>query len=127
MKKILSVLTILCLGIISVDAQIGSSSSVEKNTTTQKEIVIEGVGITKTVEATGDEAIRIEGTNNKVTITGACNTIKIEGVDNTVTVDDVKSVSIEGTGNKVNYKKTSAANGKLLTAIAGVNNKITKI
>jgi len=127
MKKILSVIVVLCLGIISVDAQINSSLSVEKTTTTQKEIVIEGVGITKTVEATGDEVIKIEGTNNKVIITGACHSIKIEGVDNSVTVDDVKSVSIEGTGNKVNYKKTSAANGKLLTAIAGVNNKITKI
>ena len=118
---------VLCLGIVSVDAQISSTSSVENTTTTQKEIVIEGVGITQTIEATGNETIKIEGTNNKVTITGACNTIKIEGVDNLVTVDDVKSVSIEGTGNKVNYKKTSAANGKLLTAIAGVNNKITKI
>lgn len=113
MKKLLAII-VLCLGSLTVSAQ-------------QKEIIVEGVGITKKIEATGDETIKIEGTNNKITVTGTCNAIKIEGVDNVVTVDDVKSISIEGTGNKVNYKKTSAADGKVTTATAGVNNKITKI
>lgn len=113
MKKFVAII-FLSLGSLTVSAQ-------------QTEIVIEGVGITQKVEATGNETIKVEGTNNKITITGACNTIKIEGVDNVITVDDVKSISIEGTGNKVNYKKTSAADGKVITAIAGVNNKITKI
>lgn len=113
MKKLLAIM-ILCLGSLTAFAQ-------------QKEIVVEGVGVTKKIEATGDETIKIEGTNNKVTIIGTCNAIKVEGVDNVVTVDDVKSISIEGTGNKVNYKKTSTADGKVTTAVAGVNNKITKI
>lgn len=125
MKKRIIALAILCLGVasVAVAAQFTTENTVQQH----KEIVVEGVGITKKIEATGDETIRIEGTNNKITITGACNAIKIEGVDNIVTVDDVKSISIEGTGNKVNYKKTSAADGKLVTATAGVNNKITKI
>lgn len=113
MKKLLAMM-ILCLGSLTASAQ-------------QKEITVEGVGVTKKIEATGDETIKVEGTNNKVTIIGACNAIKVEGVDNVVTVDDVKSISVEGTGNKVNYKKTSAADGKVTTAVAGVNNKITKI
>lgn len=113
MKKLLAII-LLSLGSLTVSAQ-------------QKEMVIEGVGVTKKIEATGNETIKVEGTNNKITITGSCNAIKVEGVDNVVTVDDVKSISIEGTGNKVNYKKTSAADGKVTTAVAGVNNKITKL
>ena len=113
MKKLLAII-LLSLGSLTVSAQ-------------QKEMVIEGVGVTKKIEATGNETIKVEGTNNKITIIGSCNAIKVEGVDNVVTVDDVKSSSIEGTGNKVNYKKTSAADGKVTTAVAGVNNKITKL
>lgn len=113
MKKLLAII-LLSLGSLTVSAQ-------------QKEMVIEGVGVTKKIEATGNETIKVEGTNNKITIIGSCNAIKVEGVDNVVTVDDVKSISIEGTGNKVNYKKTSAADGKVTTAVAGVNNKITKL
>ena len=113
MKKLLAII-LLSLGSLTVYAQ-------------QKEMVIEGVGVTKKIEATGNETIKVEGTNNKITIIGSCNAIKVEGVDNVVTVDDVKSISIEGTGNKVNYKKTSAADGKVTTAVAGVNNKITKL
>ena len=52
-----------------------------------------------------------------------------------ISVDDVTYtaynvgyyIDVEGTGNKVSYKKTSAADGKIVTAIAGVNNKINKI
>ena len=113
MKKLLAII-LLSLGSLTVSAQ-------------QKEMVIEGVGVTKKIEATGNETIKVEGTNNKITIIGSCNAIKVEGVVNVVTVDDVKSISIEGTGNKVNYKKTSAADGKVTTAVAGVNNKITKL
>lgn len=129
MKKRIMTLAFLCLGIISIAtaSQLLPNHTISKTNEKQKEIVIEGVGISKTIKATGDETIRIEGTNNKITITGACNAVKIEGVDNVITVDDVKSISVEGTGNKVNYKKTSAADGKVTTAVAGVNNKITKI
>ncbi len=130
MKKRMIALSVLCLVIITVATASELISNKKNNTITQAqptEIVIEGVGISQKVEATGNETIRIEGTNNKITITGSCNAVKIEGVDNVVTVDDVKSISIEGTGNKVNYKKTSTADGKVITAVAGVNNKITKI
>lgn len=129
MKKRIITLAVLCLGIVTVAtaSQLIPKTNISETSKKQKEIVIEGVGVTKTVEATGDETIRIEGTNNKITITGACNAVKIEGVDNVVTVDEVKSISVEGTGNKVNYKKSSASEGKATTAVAGVNNKITKI
>lgn len=126
MKKKIVLSALMGIALLSAGAQSIKSIAVEQ-TEEQKEIVIEGVGITKTIEATSEKNIRIEGTNNKITIIGACNAIKIEGVDNVVTVDEVKSVSIEGTGNKVNYKKTTAADGELVTATAGVNNKITKI
>ncbi|UUV21829.1 DUF3060 domain-containing protein [Paenimyroides aestuarii] len=128
MKKHLKIIAVIGLGIASLttSAMIPNTLSI-KTEKHQKEIIIEGVGVTKTVEVTGDETIRIEGTNNKITIIGACDLIKIEGVDNVVTVDDVKTIQIEGTGNKVNYKKSSAADGKAKTSVAGVNNKITKI
>lgn len=126
MKKVISAAAILCLGLMSFknpnhDPYTDSTAGI-----VQEEIVIEGVGVNKTVETTGKETIRIEGTNNKITIVGGCTLIKIEGVDNTVTVDDVKTVNIEGTGNKVNYKKSSNADGNLKSSISGVNNKITK-
>lgn len=124
-KQFLTIATVLSIAFVTMATQNNNTILMEQQQ--EKEIVIDGVGITKTIEAKGNETIRIEGTNNKITITGACNTIKIEGVDNVVTVDDVKSVSIEGTGNKINYKKTSATDGKIITATAGVNNKITKI
>lgn len=127
MKKQIIALTVTCLGIATVAFATTHNLPEKITKEIQKEIVIEGVGVTKTIEATGDETIRIEGTNNKITIKGTCNAVKIEGVDNAVTVDEVKSVSIEGTGNKVSYKKTSASDGKIVTAIAGVNNKINKI
>ncbi len=123
MKKTILVLGILSLGLMSFST---SDIPIENNThkVMQEEIVIEGVGVTKTIETTGKETIRIEGTNNKITISGSCNAIKIEGVDNIVTVDDVKTVTIEGTGNKVTYKKTSNSDGKVQSKIEGVNNSI---
>lgn len=126
MKKMIAAIGILCLGLMSfknTERFPGSSPTV---ITAQEEIVIEGVGVNKTVETTGKESIRIEGTNNKITITGGCSLIKIEGVDNIVIVDDVKTVNIEGTGNKVTYKKSSNADGNLKSSISGVNNKIAK-
>lgn len=126
MKKIISAIGILCLGLMSFKPVDVISASSRSTLRVQEEIVIEGVGVSKTVETTGKETIRIEGTNNKITIVGGCTLIKIEGVDNTVIVDDVKKVNIEGTGNKVNYKKSSNADGNLKSSISGVNNKITK-
>lgn len=124
MKKLILVYGIISFGLMSFTTihPINKFSEFKL----QDEIVIEGVGVIKTIETTGKETIKIEGTNNKITIIGACNLIKIEGVDNIVTVDDVKTVTIEGTGNKVTYKKTSNAEGKLKTSTAGVNNKIIK-
>ena len=126
MKNLISAIGILCLGLMSFKAGEDFPTTDSTTHTVQEEIVIEGVGVNKTVETTGKETIRIEGTNNKITIVGGCTLIKIEGVDNTVTVDDVKTVNIEGTGNKVSYKKSSNADGNLKSSISGVNNKITK-
>lgn len=126
MKKIFLVLGILCLGLMSFS----TSKIIKENNTykiMQDEIIIEGVGVTKTIETTGKETIRIEGTNNKITISGSCNAISIEGVDNIITVDEVKTVTIEGTGNKVTYKKSSNADGKVESKVEGVNNKIEKL
>ena len=126
MKKSLLVLGILSLRLLSFS----TSQIIKENNThkiMQKEIVIEGVGVTQTIETTGKETIRIEGTNNKITISGSCNAIRIEGVDNIVTVDEVKTVTIEGTGNKVTYKKSSNADGKATSKVEGVNNKIEKL
>src|SRR5690606_3579011 len=91
------------------------------------EFVIDVLVISRKAEGTGYETFRIECTNNKITITGSCNEVIIVGVYNVVTLYNVKSISIEGNVNKVNYKKTSTADGKVITAVAGVNNKITKI
>lgn len=125
MKKYLLIIAAVAFG--SMAFTIPPHQNIEnKITITQDEIVIEGVGVVKTIETTGNETIRIEGTKNKISIVGACNAITIEGVDNVVTVDDVKTVTIEGTGNKVSYKKSSAAEGKLKSSVSGVNNKITK-
>src|SRR5690554_1691709 len=120
MKKTILVLGILSWGLMSFST---SDISVENNThkVMQEEIVIEGVGVTKTIETTGKETIRIEGTNNKITISGSCNAIKIEGVDNIVTVDDVKTVNIEGTGNKVTYKEKSESDVKVQSKIRCCN------
>lgn len=125
MKKYLLIVGVLSLGIMSFTTY--KTVTTTKSMVLQDEILIEGVGISRTIEATGKENIRIEGTNNKITITGACNSIKIEGVDNIVKVDDVKTVTVEGTGNKVSYKKSSATDGKVKTTVSGVNNKIDKI
>lgn len=125
MKKGILTLTILSLGLFSFTS-LNETTLKEVKAVLQDEIVIEGVGVTKKIETSGNETIRIEGTNNKITISGACNVIKIEGVDNIVTVDDVKNVTIEGTGNKVTYKKSSNTDGKIKSKIEGVNNSITK-
>ena len=125
MRKYILIVAVLSLGFMAFTTP--PKQNIEnKMTITQDEIVIEGVGVVKTIETTGNETIRIEGTKNKITIVGACNAITIEGVDNVVTVDDVKKVTIDGTGNKVTYKKSSAATGKLKSSVSGVNNKIIK-
>ncbi|HUH26076.1 MAG TPA: DUF3060 domain-containing protein [Flavobacterium sp.] len=126
MKKGILILGICSLGLLSFNTP-NSLSLKTTQEVIQDEIVIEGVGVTQTIETTGKETIRIEGTNNKITISGSCHSIKIEGVDNIVTVADVKTVTIEGTGNKVTYKSSSNADGKLIIKIEGVNNKIEKL
>src|SRR5690606_9721041 len=120
MKKKFLLGVIAGVALLSVAAQSIKNIGVEQ-TATQKEIVIEGVGITKTIEATSENNVRIEGTNNKITITGPLNAIKIQRVDHVVTVDDVDTVSILGPGIYVNYKRSSAVVGQLASATAGVN------
>src|SRR5690554_7405607 len=102
MKKTILVLGILSLGLMSFST---SDIFVENNThkIMQDEIVIEGVGVTKTIETTGKETIRIEGTNNKITISGSCNAISIEGVDNIITVEDRKSTRLNSSHVRISY------------------------
>ena len=127
MKTKITAICIIAMGLFSF--AIPNTTTVTKNaiSMTQDDIIIEGVGVVKTIDTTGKENIKIEGTNNKITLNGDCESIKIEGVDNIVVVNGVKTVTIEGTGNKVSYKKATGSDAKVKTSVSGVNNKITKI
>lgn len=116
----LFVLTFLCIMPLISQAQ-------TTNKETSETINVVGSGITKTVEATGNENINISGSDINVTIIGACNTITVTGAAIKVRAQSVRTIRVQGADSGVAYKSSPNKNGKAISSVTGADAYVTKI
>jgi hypothetical protein len=79
-------------------------------------------GTTADIDCADGKSLNIGGSNNTLTVKGACSNVNIGGADNKVTFDKVdKEISVVGLNNTVTYK-----DGDPKINDTGSNNKISK-
>ncbi|TCD10554.1 DUF3060 domain-containing protein [Pedobacter frigidisoli] len=122
LKKITSLLTLVFLFALPF-----VSVAQKTNKETAETINVAGSGITRTIEATGNENINIEGSDINVVIIGNCNTIIVTGAAIKVKAQSVKVIRIHGADCGVTYKSSPNKNGKAISSIAGAGSYATKI
>jgi hypothetical protein len=69
------------------------------------------------------EAISVDGTNQSITLTGACGALSVDGANNTVSVQQVESVASNGVTNTITYG-SNAKGGKPSIAVSGVSSAV---
>ncbi|MFD2286895.1 DUF3060 domain-containing protein [Pedobacter petrophilus] len=94
---------------------------------TGETINVTGSGIDKTIEATGNENINIEGSSINVVITGNCNSIKVVGAAIRVKAQGVRNIRIQGADSGVTYTSSPNKNGKAISSVSGAASYVTKI
>lgn len=88
--------------------------------------VLEGSGEQSALDCDGGTA-QITGTDNQVTLSGACTLVKVEGSGNVVlaTMASKSAITVIGTGNKVSWKAPGEAKPRISST--GVGNSITRM
>ncbi len=86
-------------------------------------------GVERIVRHTCDAAhartVRVNGTDNRVILTGACDAVIVSGTDNDVKVESVGRIVVDGVDNKISYRQ--GLGGKPPTVQkTGVDNKVFK-
>lgn len=85
-------------------------------------MVYASVGQTATVACEAGKSLNVTGSDNTLTVTGACETLSVGGTKNNITVDKVNTrITILGMDNTVTYKDGEPKVDKL-----GPNNTVTK-
>ncbi|KQT46044.1 hypothetical protein ASG47_13995 [Devosia sp. Leaf420] len=98
MRLILSI-TLLAALPVAAFAQVSDTAKPE-------EVVIEGVGLTRTVPCDGLD-VGIYGADNQIDLTGTCGQVVVHGDGHTVHVEDAATIAISGIGHTVNADKVS--------------------
>lgn len=94
---------------------------------TGETINVVGSSLNRTIEATGNENINIQGSSINVAITGNCNSIKVTGAAIKVKAQGVKVVRIQGADSGVTYTSSPNKNGKAISSVSGAGSYVTKI
>jgi len=80
------------------------------------------VGTTADVDCADGKSLNVGGSNNKLTVSGACANVNVGGTDNTITFARVdKEITVVGLNNTITY-----ADGEPKVEDLGSNNKISK-
>jgi hypothetical protein len=80
------------------------------------------VGTTADVDCADGKSINVGGSNNKLTVSGACANVNVGGTDNTITFARVdKEITVVGLNNTITY-----SDGDPKLQDLGSNNKISK-
>jgi hypothetical protein len=82
-----------------------------------------GIGGQASHTCKAGEAISVDGTNQSITLTGACGALSVDGANNTVSVQQVESVSSNGVTNTITYGG-NAKGGKPSIAASGVSSVV---
>jgi hypothetical protein len=109
-------------GVEEVDAS--GNITVTEVSFSDEVMTIDGMGGEQTFDCAGKEVV-VNGTQIALTLTGVCDTIEINGATNTVTVDAVRSLVINGLGNKVTYLYT-LNNVEPTAELVGLNNTVER-
>lgn len=63
-------------------------------------------GTTAEVDCAAGKSLNVGGSNNKLRVTGSCESVNIVGADNTITLREVdKSLTITGLNNTITYRR----------------------
>jgi hypothetical protein len=80
------------------------------------------VGTTADVDCADGKSLNVGGSNNKLTVSGACANVNVGGTDNTITFARVdKEITVVGLNNTITY-----SDGDPKVEDLGSNNKISK-
>jgi hypothetical protein len=80
------------------------------------------VGTTAEVDCADGKSLNVGGSNNKLTVSGACANVNVGGTDNTITFARVdKEITVVGLNNTITY-----TDGEPKVEDLGSNNKINK-
>jgi hypothetical protein len=110
-------------GNVEVDVANGTIAVTDVNFS-EEVITVDGMGGSQTFDCAGKNVV-VNGTQLDLTLTGICGTIEINGATNTITVDAVRSLVLNGLGNKVMYVYT--LNSTEPTAeLTGLNNTVER-
>lgn len=90
-------------------------------------ISVVGSSLNRTIEATGNENINIEGSSINVVITGNCNSIKVTGAGIKVKAQGVKVIRIQGADSSVTYTSSLNKNRKAISSVSGAASYVTKV
>ncbi len=86
----------------------GASVRAQSTVSSTASYELGGVDQTLVRECGGNDAIKLTGSNNQVSLYGDCGSLEVVGSGNVVHVDAIQSATVEGTDNKVFWKKGSA-------------------
>ena len=73
-----------------------------------------------------NERVVISGSENRVTLTGACAKVAVMGSKNVVAIDGASRIAVMGTGNEVTWKRGVGGKGPNVSRM-GTNTKVTKV
>ncbi len=96
----------LILSIALLAALPASAFAQVSDTAKPEEVVIEGVGLTRTVPCDGLD-VGVYGANNQIDLTGTCGQVVVHGDGHTVHVEDANTIAISGIGHTVNADKVA--------------------
>ncbi|WP_029285996.1 DUF3060 domain-containing protein [Pedobacter sp. R20-19] len=116
-------LTILFVTPIITKAQNSKVGTQETGET----ISVVGSSLNRTIEATGNENINIEGSSINVVITGNCNSIKVTGAGIKVKAQGVKVIRIQGADSSVTYTSSPNKNRKAISSVSGAASYVTMV
>lgn len=74
--------------------------------TAPEEVVIEGIGLSRTVPCNGLD-VGVYGADNQIDLTGTCGKVVVHGASHTVHVENAAAIAISGTDHTVNAEKVA--------------------
>ena len=77
-------------------------------------------------DATHARTIHINGSDNRVTLTGDCDSVVVSGTDNVVTIEGSARIAVTGVDNKITYKRGKAGKPPVIQK-TGVDNTVVKL
>lgn len=85
---------------------------------------ITGNGGSQSHACSAGEAVKLNGSNHTVTLTGDCGALTVIGDNNKITVDGLTGATVTGSSNDITYARNLSGKKKLPATLVGIGNKV---